>query len=186
MDIRECGGVIDSGDKSKAKELVRTIVSAYGNHISNITRELTSCTSLNADYIMDIVLLKKKLEILKADLKDESYKPPYDAKHGLAISNSISSNNSNINENSNMLKNNVSLSFQQVKDDIKNNESIDSIQTSEILSKIEEIENIFKSNDSRKDKWSKLKGCLTWISTKGVDIAVKILPLIIESLKQPA
>ena len=50
----------------------------------------------------------------------------------------------------------------------------------EIQNKIDEIEEIVKSKDSKSKKWSKAKGIIKWIADKGVDVGIALLPLFLK------
>jgi len=166
-----------------ADYFVEELVHVYENHIKNIHNGLTSYASyLETDYLKDLGLLKRKLEFYLAEVKDGRYneKP---SKPGVVVNNSPINNNKNENINVNQIQIDFELMFAQLREEIANNELLSEEETSEILVKVNEIEEISKSSISRKEKWGKLRGCLNWLGTKGVDIGLKILPAILTILK---
>jgi len=78
---------------------------------------------------------------------------------------------------------NLNLIFKQIRNEINSNEALSHEETQEIIDNVNKIEEISKSDSSKKEKWSKLRGCLSWLGTKGVDLGVKILPVILTILK---
>ena len=53
----------------------------------------------------------------------------------------------------------------------------------EILEKINEIENICKSNNRKTKKWEKVKKIIIWLMDKGVDVTIQLIPSIINNFK---
>ena len=50
----------------------------------------------------------------------------------------------------------------------------------EILEKLTELENIVNSIDRKTKMWEKAKGIINWIATKGVDVAMTVIPLLMK------
>ena len=50
----------------------------------------------------------------------------------------------------------------------------------EIQNKINAIEEIVNSKDSKSKKWSKAKEIVKWIADKGVDVGITLLPLLLK------
>lgn len=87
------------------------------------------------------------------------------------ISPNINTNITNTN-----IQNNI---FEVTREEIENNGFISSEERAEILEKINHIEQVINSPDTKITKWETLKPILTWLSDKGVDVALKILPLLL-------
>ena len=83
--------------------------------------------------------------------------------------------NHNINENQNML----SVSFDDVRKKIEAMSALPEGDLEEIQSKIDELESIVKSKDTRNKKWSAAKEIIKWVADKGVDVGIAILPLLL-------
>ena len=73
---------------------------------------------------------------------------------------------------------NISVSFEQVRQQIEDMTSLTDRETEEILAKITELEEIINSKDKKKSKWDKLKPIIAWLFDKGFDVFMTILPLI--------
>ena len=159
------------------------IIHVYENYIKNIHNGVTSYeTYSNTDHLKDINLLKRKLEVFLAHIKDGSYKESA-PKPGIVVNNNSINNNKNDVSNSNQIQLNFELMFNQLREEILNNPYLPQEETDEIVEKIDEIEDIAESNISKKEKWTKLRGYLGWLGTKGLDIGLKLLPIILEVLK---
>lgn len=94
---------------------------------------------------------------------------------GPVINLTTKNENHNMNENKNVL----SVSFDDVRKQIGDMTALPEDDLAEIQSKIDELENIVKSKDSRSKKWSAAKGIIKWIADKGVDVGIAILPLLL-------
>lgn len=75
---------------------------------------------------------------------------------------------------------NVTISFDEVRKKIEENGSLSQEQTDEAISKINELEEISKSNISRKSKWEKVKPIIAFAMDKGADLGIAILTLIVQ------
>lgn len=182
-DINRCEEIIQTSDTIKAKEFVEQIVNIYTSHIKDITSGLSFYTRYEeTDHIKDITILKGRLELLLAEIRDNLYHP-VNSKSGIVLNNQNQSSNYNRNDNS--ITNNIDFNilFKQIREDVMSNESFTQEQTQEILGQLEDIEEVANSEVSKKEKWSKLKKIMQWLTTKGVDIAVKIIPVVLAIIK---
>lgn len=75
------------------------------------------------------------------------------------------------------------LDFDMISNNIKNMESLTSEETNKILEIIKELKTIYNSKESRKGKWEKVKKIALWTLDKSVDVAIQILPILIEIAK---
>lgn len=75
---------------------------------------------------------------------------------------------------------NVKISFEQVRSKIEDMTSLTEEQTKEALDKVSEIESVVKGDGTKKSKWEKIKPILTWLADKSFDVAMTILPLLLE------
>ncbi|HEY8891021.1 MAG TPA: hypothetical protein VIM70_12280 [Clostridium sp.] len=91
----------------------------------------------------------------------------------------------NNNDNNNITTNNINiqLEFKEIKEMIQNNGSLSEEEIKEVLLKIDEIEEVSKSEEPINKKWFKLKSIMVWTATKGIAIAAPILNLITAILK---
>ena len=75
---------------------------------------------------------------------------------------------------------NVSITFEDVREKIKDMTALSQAQTDEILEKINELEEISKEKTSRKTKWEKVKPIIAFALDKGADVAIAILSLVMQ------
>ena len=75
---------------------------------------------------------------------------------------------------------NVNVTFEQVRSQIEDMSSLTNEETSEILQKVSEIEDVVKSNDTKKSKWEKVKPVLKWLADKSCDVGIALLPLLMK------
>lgn len=141
------------------------------------------------DLMSDARKLKTKLEYNKAVLIDENEKVKQRAKSEqeqreleklrLQVElkkTGITINNTNTNENNNS----VSVTFESVRDKVNNMTSLPDEDIEEIQNRIDEIEEIVNSKETKSKKWSKAKEIIKWIADKGVDVGITLLPLILK------
>lgn len=75
---------------------------------------------------------------------------------------------------------NLNITFEQVRTKIEHMTSLTDEQTKEALDKIFEIESVVKGDGSKKSKWEKIKPVLMWLADKSFDVAMTILPLLLQ------
>lgn len=78
---------------------------------------------------------------------------------------------------------NVNITFEQVRSKIEDKTSLTDEQTKEALEKVSEIESVVKGEGSKKSKWERIKPILTWLADKSFDVAMTILPLLLQVQK---
>ena len=74
----------------------------------------------------------------------------------------------------------ISILFEQVRQKIEDMPGLNDEDTEEIKSKIDELENISKESISKKKKWEKVKPILLFAIDKSADVAISIMPLILQ------
>ena len=75
---------------------------------------------------------------------------------------------------------NLNITFEQVRAKIEDMTSLTDEQTKEALNKVSEIESVVKGEGSKKSKWEKIKPILAWLADKSFDVAMTILPLLLQ------
>ncbi len=101
----------------------------------------------------------------------EDYKFDESVNNGINVITNISNNNETT----------INLqTFSEVRDKIEGMGSLTDSEIDEILSKIDELENIVNSSDRKTKKWDKAKGIIKWVADKGVDVGISLLPLILK------
>lgn len=143
----------------------------------------------NPDLLSDVRILKAKLEYEKASLSDSNEKAKLQLQaeqekrdleklrlQAELSKGSIMIQNTNNNENHNT----ISVTFESVRDAVGNMTSLPDEDIEEIKNKIDEIEAIVNSKESKSKKWSRAKEIVKWIADKGVDVGIALLPLILK------
>lgn len=127
--------------------------------------------------LLSEVSLKHNLENMKN--KIEGYLQDYRL---LPITSLSSPEIKFINNNTNNNEIKIEIDFNNLINKINDMESLTEIETNEAIEKVKEIEKIYKSKDSKKKKWEKIKSILIWLADKSVDLAIAYLPIITNSL----
>lgn len=123
---------------------------------------------------MDEDIFKFNLQLMKSKL--EGFKNGWNDSNKV-VQNSDHTSDVNVTVNNNI---NVNITFTETKKKIEEMTALSREQTDEILEKINELENIYKENISRKNKWEKVKPIISFVMDKGADVAVAILTLIVQ------
>lgn len=118
--------------------------------------------------IHNLTLMKSKLEGYALGLEKPNQQRSY-----------TPSNNVNVNVN-NTNEINISVSFEQVRQQIEDMTSLTDEETQEIKERLNELEKIINSQDKKKTKWEKSKGILTWLADKSFDVGMALLPLLLK------
>lgn len=97
---------------------------------------------------------------------------------GEAVANNPSTvvNITNSNENNNT----ISVTFDSVREKVNGMTSLPDEDIEEIQIRINELEEIVNSKDSKNKKWAKAKEVVKWVADKGVDVGIALLPLILK------
>ena len=74
----------------------------------------------------------------------------------------------------------VNVNFAQIRQEVKNMPSVLPEEQEEILDKIDKLEKIVHSKDSKEKKWDQTKAIIKWMADKGVDVGIAILPLLLQ------
>ena len=82
--------------------------------------------------------------------------------------------------NTNQMTANINITFSEAKANVERMSALSDSEIEEILKKINELEDIVNSTDRKTKKWDKAKDIINWIATKGVDVAMTIIPLLLK------
>lgn len=168
-DIRRGKEIIEKSDKVNCNDFHKTLISKYSPIINSFDKKLyvlmydenkTSCLS-------NIKTMVEKLELFKA-MGYRNMNDNVDA--GIIIHNN--------NTNSNTID--ISISFEQARKNIEDMTALTEAEVEEILSKMDELEEIVQSKDRKTKKWDNAKGIIKWVADKGVDVALTFLPLLMQ------
>lgn len=153
----------------------------YNNFSDGFKNYASFVGARGPNQIENLRILKSKLEVLLIEIENPEY---YQKKSGTQTFNFHNSNN-NINNNNNTNSNSVSIdmTLEQIRDNINENTCLGEEQKEELLLKLNEIEELQKSNESKTQKWNVAKGILKFIVDKGADIAIMFLPQILKAIQ---
>ena len=143
-------------------------VKNWYNGLWGVDRDATQIYYGSIDNSRDSV--KENLELMKAKLETFQFQ--------MNVVEASASPNTQVNVTTNV---NVSITFEQVRSKIEDMTSLTDEQTKEALDKVSEIENVVKGGGSKKTKWEKIKPILTWLADKSFDVAMTILPLLLQA-----
>lgn len=207
MYIDRCDAVLKAEQVDSAAKLQNSILSIFSSLIPDLECGLSTNTAIfdfcynydnnsnvedvvdNTDYVGNIGLLKEKLKFhfntKGANMKTSNHKT---SDKSINVYNGIydsgNSTNTNTNTNTNNLSNTVDIKAELAKARqlIEENETLDDEDKEEIKGKIDEIETVMSEEQTNNQKWSKLKGIVSWIGTKGYTIGKIIMPTITKAL----
>lgn len=178
--IAECEECILGEDLKKAEELCNTIVSVYSKDISNIrtgldrykARVVGVGTVIKYDYLGDLKLLQAKLVHYKEELEREQMI----IKNGSNIP-AININNVNENSNSANATNLTQITYEQVIESIHAlpDSNLSDTEKEQLEDKIGSIELAIKNKDKKK-ALDKVGSVLKFITEKGVEVGIAVLP----------
>ena len=176
VDKKRIDESLSSNNETKLKAIHMEIDGKYGAYIHDWGKGMYSYDmDLGFNYewlskeslIHNLTLMKSKLEGYALGLENpnqRSYSP----------SNSVNVNVNNTNEI------NITVSFEQARQQIEDMTSLTDKETAEILAKITELEGIISSKDKKKTKWEQAKGVLVWLADKSFDVGMALLPLLLK------
>lgn len=165
-DISQCEYELKSGNKQSREDLHMILISKYGKIVDGFQDGLCGLwfDDDGTDCKSDLEIMRQKLLLFKA----MEYKNPY------------SENSSGITFNNiNQLSATFNISFTEAKKQIENMTSLTDSEIVEIHTKIDELEKIIISSERKTRKWDKVKEIIKWVADKGVDVALTLLPLIL-------
>lgn len=171
-DIKLCEELISK--KFASEDDVKCLVSKYRKIDSNFGRELHNYVKTinhSNNEIKNIIIIKSELEALLMldDITEDNSKTE------------IQLPNINI---YNTINNNISvLSNAEIEKIINNDLEIDDYEKRELLNKLDEITELQKSNEPKKEKWRKAKVIIAFLIDKGADIFIMYLPKIIAAIQ---
>lgn len=178
-DIKELDRIIKSENETEMKEEYNKLIAKYSKVIPDFSNSMDGY-DIKHEYFFEVSgdSLKKNLKsiyekmntcsnlnFVNINLKDD--------KEGPLLQ--ITNNNQNSME--------VNLTFEQLRQKTESITSVSDEEIDEIIEKINEIENICKSNERKTKKWEKVKIIIIWLMDKGVDVAIQLVPSIINNFK---
>ena len=173
-DIERIDKALENGSDEKIWTLFREIDARYQACVRDWYKGLwNSDNSGKVLYIGTLVghpkYIRENLTLLKAKLETYQYQMNAVALPQIP--------NTQVNVTTNV---GINLTFEQVKSEVKDMTSLTDEQTEEILAKINELEKIVESEESKKSKWTKAKSILKWLADKSCDVGIALLPLFLK------
>lgn len=163
--IQKCKMILDTKDAKEAIQVKRKTSDIFEKIIPNWHNGLMAMYT--GFYLDDIEVILGKLCVWKSNINSNSTARPY---YGLnkVVSQMVS----------------IEDSFEQVIESFKTNPLFDDVNTCEIVRETRDLQEIAESQISYQDKWDQAKSFLQWLMTQNADVAVSLLPLILQMLKQ--
>lgn len=179
-DIEELGKVLSDNrdiDEKAIQQLYASLTAKYHPYVPQLGNGLYQCYEEQGFYeeVSGSSLQYNLRQIYNKLLTFRSLNYPG---LGAAIENRpntvVNINNTNENNNS------ISVTFDAVRESVNSMTSLPDEDIEEIQKRIDEIEEIVNSKESKSKKWSKAKDIIKWIADKGVDVGIALLPLLLK------
>lgn len=177
---------VKSMNYEEKKDYYIELTSKYHNVINSFGNGLYGYCK-NIDFYKEdideesLIINFKRIKAMLTTFKVNGFKNFKDTKlNQPIINNTMTSTNNNNNINTNTNNNDIDFIFKNARENIEKMNSINDEELKEILLKIDKIEEILKSKDTKRDKWNKLKPLLLWVTDKGADVAISLLPLFLQ------
>jgi len=125
----------------------------------------------NSGFHYEMISAKHNVEIMLGKIK------------ALLAQGSSFTKNSGVNINSHLSNSvdiNISITFDSAREKIENMTALSETQIKEIIDKIDDIQKIVESTESKHKKWNRLRDIIKWIADKGVDVGIALLPLLLK------
>ncbi len=176
-DIEYIDEILKNSDSKKAYINLMRLISAYEPILPKIKNDLYYKNFSTIDhYKLDLESVKKKLQIgMTSGIIFKHFDK--NEKSELTIL------NQNTNLNSNTIDVNIEMEFNNARDYFENNGNITPSMIKEIIEKIDYLEEVNNSADTRPNKWEKAGKIINWLTTTGVDTGMKIMPIITKMLE---
>lgn len=167
---------LNSNDVEKMRSVHMEIDGKYGAYVPDWDKGVYGyIIGFGFDHsALSLTSLTNNLKLMRSKLEGYALGLEKPSQKLYSPSNSVNVNVSNTNEI------NVTVSFEQVRQQIEDMTSLTDKETEEILAKITELEEIINSKDKKKSKWEKAKGVLVWLADKSFDVGMALLPLLLK------
>ncbi|MGY5267531.1 hypothetical protein [Paraclostridium bifermentans] len=175
--IIECEDALFKQDTESMRKLGTRMLSIYRLKVLSINRWRAFEPTIE-----NMERLISALKLYKGELIDrQSLEALKQQKISLNASVHNSGNSTNTNTNNNNLD--IKTMFEDARKSIEDDEALGEEEIKEIICKINEIEEVGNEDISKPKKWRKLKGCVNWMSTKGVKVATTLMPIMMKMLE---
>ncbi len=176
-DILKIDAIATVDDQAKVLELHRYLDGKYQHCIADWGKSMWGYgEQIGFAYdMLGMDSLKENLTMMKPKL--EAFMHGWNAAKQPARTITPSAPDVNVTVNNNVT---VNITFEQVRAKIEDMTSLTDEQTKEALDRVSEIESVVKGEGSKKFKWEKIKPILAWLADKSFDVAMTILPLLLQ------
>ena len=166
-DIVACEIELKSGSKQSRNVLYTMLISKYGNIIDGFENNLKSLFyDDSGSYVQqNIEIMRQKLVLFKAMEYQNVYA---ESDSGITFN------------NTNQMTTTVNITFSEAKKQIENMTCLRDEEIEEIHSRIDELEAIINSSDRKTKKWDKAKEIIKWVTDKGIDVGLTLIPLVLK------
>lgn len=178
-DIKKCELFEKESHSCQEKKLLFIeLVSKYSAHIAGLGDGLVGYSPAANRYVFenpDEPDLEDNIRAIKFKLlafKNNDYRntKSIDNNPNFHVTNTLTANQTQ----------NIAITFEEVKRQIKDMTGLSDEETENTLAKIDEIKTIVEQDESKKTKWQKIKPILIWLADKSVDVGCALLPLILK------
>lgn len=185
--IRRADEIIESKNRTTAKDFTREVIAVFQSEIPKITSELTAYRfSGDQDDIKDTSTLRAMLFNYSTNIKREDEIRKNDLEKLKLQQSILTINNTNHNESSSEANANVTVvvtvnqaieNINNLPDDILSKEDKESLEE-----KVASLDLLTKSGDKEKAS-KKLGGILKYVADKGIEVGIALLPYLGEISK---
>lgn len=168
--------VIDNSDIAGADRLQTEVIAVFEGEIENIKSNLDSYSfshldGTSVDYLGDAEILREKLTNYKLNLRCGLCNPQNNMQNGVNVTQQVTQ----------QVQSDIRISLEQVFSEIQK------IPDNNLSSEEKEILNgklagIEMAKD-KKSRWEKIKDTLKWITEKGIEVGIAVLPYITKALE---
>lgn len=173
-DKQKIDEALKSDDTEKMRTVHMEIDGKYGAYVPDWNKGMFGYfEDFGFDHsALSVASLTNNLSLMKSKLEGYALGLEKPTRKVYSPSNSVNVNVSNTNEI------NITVSFEEARQQIEDMTSLTDKETEEILAKIAELEEIINCKDKKKTKWEKAKSVLVWLADKSFDVGMTILPLL--------
>lgn len=174
-EIEKCDDILEKDEDYTPEEIddfQSRIIDLYEDIIPNLTKNLNDDIGRYDEkydnLISNIRKLRERIDIFICKNEDDNLIAQKDNQRDTIVVSQSVNNTITIEAN-----------FNNAREDIGNMSSLTESQINEIMSRIDELEKIVQSKDAKTKKWDNAKEIVKWIADRGVDVALTLLPLLL-------
>ena len=189
-DIDKIKDEILNGTYESQKNLYILIVKGYRIEFPNIGRGISFSDTPDYKHCLEVLAKRLEMKMMACDYEQEkllrdngNIQSPVNVNVNNTNTSSSDNHSTNTNNNTNTTTVDLKAMFEEARKTIDDDESLNDNEVSEIIERINQLEELASSDENKRSKWNKCKEVMTWLFEKGAKVAGTILPLIIEIIK---